>query len=125
MSPQNASLAPEQYDGTVHIVLDDFGNSSRSYREVAEEAADFNTVVDDLLSGEFNNPVRVIAFNVSEGWSRDVSEDVARGLLNRAVKEGKPVSGAARRFVELHLGEAELLRAGVTDQTRDGARLVH
>jgi hypothetical protein len=71
--PQNASLAPgPQFDVTVHIVVDDFGQSGRAYRETAEEAADFKTVVDDLIAGQFNNPIRVIAFNVSEGWSRDV-----------------------------------------------------
>jgi hypothetical protein len=67
MSSQTASLAPEpQSDATVHIVLDDFGKSGRSYRETAEDAADFDTVVDDLIAGQFNNPVRVIAFNVSK-----------------------------------------------------------
>jgi hypothetical protein len=47
MSPQNTNLAPEPpSDVTVHIVLDDFGKSGRAYRETAEEAADFNTVID-------------------------------------------------------------------------------
>ena len=54
-------------------------------------------------------------FNVSGGWSRDVSENVARELLKRIAKEDKPLGGAARRFVEFHLGEAELLRAGIAD----------
>jgi hypothetical protein len=112
MSPQNASLAPEsRFDVTVHIVLDDFGHSGRAYRETAEEAADFNTVVDDLIAGQFNNPIRVIADNVSEGWSRDVSDQVARELLKRKV--AAPLGRAARRFVEFHLGEAELVRAGM------------
>jgi hypothetical protein len=71
-------------------------------------------VVDDLIAGQFNDPVRVIAFNVSEGWSRDVSDHVAWELLKRA-KEEKPLGRAARRFVEFHLGEAELLRAGIAD----------
>ena len=116
MSPHTASLAPEhQSDVTVHIVLDDFGNSGRAYRETAEEAADFNTVVDDLIAGQFNNPVRVIAFNVSEGWSRDVSDHVAWELLNRVAKEHMPLARAARRFLEFHLGETELLRAGIAD----------
>jgi hypothetical protein len=111
----HAKLAPEpEYDVTVHIVLDDFGGSGRAYRETAEEAADFNTVVDDLMSGQFNHPIRVIAFNISEGWSRDVSDHVARELLERA-KEGLPLGRSARRFVELHLGERELLRAGIAD----------
>jgi len=116
MSPHSASLAPEPHsDVTVHIVLDDFGNSGRAYRETAEEAADFNAVVDDLIAGEFNNPVRVIAFNIGEGWSRDLSDHVARELLNRVAKEDMPLGRAARRFVEFHLGETELLRAGIAD----------
>jgi hypothetical protein len=116
MPPHTANLAPEpQFDVTVHIVLDDFGNSGRAYRETAEQAADFNTVVDDLIAGQFNNPVRVIAFNISEGWSRDVSDHVAWELLKRVAKGDKPLTRAARRFVEFHLGEAELLRAGIAD----------
>ena len=59
MSPHSTNLAPDsQFDVTVHIVLDDFGNSGRAYRETAEEAADFDTVVDDLLTGQFNHPIR-------------------------------------------------------------------
>ncbi len=111
MSPHTTSLAPE-FDVTVHIVLDDFGKAGRAYRETAEEAANLDSVVDDLLTGQFNNPVRVIAFNTSESWSRDVSEDVARELLRRATKEDRPLA-ASRRFVELYLGEAEVLRAGI------------
>jgi hypothetical protein len=115
MSPHTTTLAPEaQFAATVHIVLDDFDNSGRAYRETAEEAADFDTVVDDLMSGQFNNPVRVIAFNLSEGWARDVSDQVARELLKRVAEEDWPLR-SARRFVELHLSEAELIRAGITD----------
>jgi hypothetical protein len=113
MSPHTATLAP-QFDVAVHIVLDDFGRAGRAYRETAEEDADFHTVVDDLMTGQFNNPVQVIAFNIAEGWSRDVSEDVARGVLKRAAKEDKGL-GASRQFVELHAGEEELLRAGIAD----------
>jgi hypothetical protein len=68
----------------VHIVLDDFGQSGRAYRETAEEAAAFNTVVDDLIAGQFNNPIRGIASNVGERWSRDASDQVAWELLRRA-----------------------------------------
>ena len=115
MSPHTTNLAPEHpSDVTVHIVLDDFGNAGRSYRETAEEAADFNTVVDDLMSGQFNHPIRVIAFNIGEGWSQDVSDHVAWEILKR-VTEDMPLGRSARRFVELHLGEKELLRAGIAD----------
>jgi hypothetical protein len=72
------------FDVTVHIVLDDFGKAGRAYRETSEEDTTLGSVVDDLLTGQFNNPVRVVAFNTSKGWSRDVSEDVARKAPGRA-----------------------------------------
>jgi hypothetical protein len=40
-------------------------------------------VVDDLLEGQYNNPVRVIGFDSAEKTSRDVSEEVARELRQR------------------------------------------
>ena len=80
--PFSTSLMPN-FDVTVHVVLDDFGKAGRAYRETDEAQASFETVVDDLLTGQLNNPVRVVAFNTSEGWSRDVSEDVAREVVRR------------------------------------------
>jgi len=68
---------------TKYIVLDDYGKAGRVYRESAEEDVTLESVIDDLLTGQFNNPVRVVAFNTSEGWSRDVSDDVAREVVKR------------------------------------------
>jgi hypothetical protein len=105
-----SSLVPH-FDVTVHIVLDDFGKAGRVYREIDEEDTTVGSVVDDLLTGQFNNPVRVVAFNTAEGWSRDVSEDVAWEALNRVAKEGKSLPAPTRSFVEFHVGEDEALRA--------------
>jgi hypothetical protein len=80
--PFSTSLVPH-FDISVHIVLHDFGEAGRAYRETDEEDTNLGSVVDDLLTGQFNNPVRVVAFNTSEGWSRDVSEDVAREVRRR------------------------------------------
>ena len=33
---------------------------------------------------EYSHPVRVVAFNTAEGWSRDVTEDIARAVLVKA-----------------------------------------
>ena len=48
-----------------------------AYRETDEAKCDQQSVIDDFLTGQFNNPVRVVAFNTAEGWSRDASEDIA------------------------------------------------
>jgi hypothetical protein len=36
-----------------------------------------------MLSGQYNNPIRIIAFNTAERWSEDVSEDVAFEIRRR------------------------------------------
>jgi hypothetical protein len=110
MSEQAPSLVPS-FDVTVHIVLDDFGKLGRSYRETDEESADLDTVVRNMLLGEYNKPVRVIAFNTSEFWSRDVSEDVAWEVVRGAVASGSRLPDATHYFVARHLGEQLALRA--------------
>ena len=105
------SLTPgllPHFDVTVHIVLDDYGKAGRVYRETDEEDTTVGSVVDDLLTGQFNNPVRVVAFNTSEGWSRDVSEDIAREVLRRVAQRGRPLAASSRSFVEAYVNEDEL-----------------
>jgi hypothetical protein len=94
-------LAPDRqpHDLTVYIVLNDFGQLGRAYVETDEAAADVQTVVNKISDGEYSNPVRVVAFNTAEEWSRDVTEDIARALLDREAREAD-LSEPARRFVE-------------------------
>jgi hypothetical protein len=64
-----------------------------------EEKADEETILSNIISGEYSNPVRVVAFNTAEGWSRDVTEDIARALVDREAR-GAALSESATRFVE-------------------------
>src|SRR5262245_55422916 len=107
MSAQTPPLAPGKLtdDVTVHIVLNDFGKLGRAYVETDEAAADEWTVVSKISKGEYSNPVRVVAFNVAEGWSRDVTEDIARTVIELARRE-KLLTSPAREFVERTLGES-------------------
>ena len=105
------SVTPDlvPYAGVVaYIVLDDFGKAGRVYREAAEADATLESIIDDLLTGQFNNPVRVVAFNTFEGWSRDVSEDIAREALRRLA--GRRLAVSSRKFVDTYVDEDELLR---------------
>jgi hypothetical protein len=103
-------LVPE-FDCTVQIVLDCFGKAGCAYRETDEDETGASAAVDNLFTGQFNNPLRVIAFNTAEGWSRDVSEDIAWELLKRVTQEGKLLPASTRDFVKFHVGEDEALRA--------------
>ena len=58
------------------------------------------SVVDDLLEGQYSNPVRVIGFDAAERKSRDVSEDVARELRQRCANEDRELPEFLARFAE-------------------------
>jgi hypothetical protein len=98
-SPSTTPDLVPAFDVTVHLVLDDFGKLGRAYREIDETKADVATIVDDLLTSQFNDPVRIVAFNTSEGWARNVSEDLAWEVLARSHKEGRELSRATRDFL--------------------------
>jgi hypothetical protein len=87
-----------------YLVLDDFGgNLGRAWRETAEEDANREMLIRDLMDGQYSRPARIIAFNTAEGWSRDVTVDIADELRRRfAEYDDVPVSvqellGMARR----------------------------
>ena len=98
-------LVPQGFDFETYIVLDDLGKLGRAYREVDEDHADKATVIRDISDGQYSNPVRVVAFNTAEGWSRDVTEDIAREILDLAQRRAEPLSKAAQAFVEWATGD--------------------
>jgi hypothetical protein len=105
MSTRTPPLVPKLTDNvTVHIVLNDFGKLGRAYVETDEAEADEWTVVSNIMDGEFSNPARIVAFNIAEGWSRDVTEAIAQAVLERGRSENH-FSKAAKEFVERTLGE--------------------
>ena len=77
------SIVPTEDDQMVYLVADDFRKIGRAWREAEYEATDLETVIQDLLTGQYTSPFRVVAFNTAERWSEDVSEDVARELRRR------------------------------------------
>jgi hypothetical protein len=54
-----------------------------------------------------DHPVRIIAFNTAQGWSRDVSTEIAREVVQRARAQGGELTGPVRQFVEWELERAE------------------
>jgi hypothetical protein len=64
------------------------------------ERADLETVISDLTTGQFSNPVRVVAFNTLEHWAKDVSADIAEEIRTRCDIEGNDVPEHIRDFVE-------------------------
>ena len=91
-------------DVTVHIVLNDFGSLGRAYCETDETEADEATIVENILSGQYSCPLRVVALNTAEGWARDVTEDIAQAVANLARRESRSIGKSAQEFLERALG---------------------
>jgi hypothetical protein len=103
-------------DQNVYLVVDDFGPVNRAYREVNVDAADFKTVIRDLIAGQYRNPVCVIAFNTVEQWSDDVSADVEREIRKRFDAAYNDVPSTVEAFIEHHVGHAPVeFETGMTD----------
>ena len=81
-------------------MLEDFGGRlGRAWLETDEEATSREVLIQDLMSGQYNHPARIVAFNTAEGWSRDVTKDIADELRRRFV-EYDDVPTSVQAFVE-------------------------
>jgi hypothetical protein len=90
-------------DVTAYIVVEDFGGLGRAFLETDLAEADLGAIVRNMISGEYRDPLRVVAFNTAEGWSRDVSEEIAYDVLDRAYDADTTLSAGARRFIDRHV----------------------
>ena len=88
----------------IYLVLDDFGRLGRAWRETDEAGTNRAMLVRNLLDGQYENPVRIVAFNIAEGWCRDVTVDIADELR--------------RRYVEFDEGPEEVLAFIEANQPR-------
>jgi hypothetical protein len=46
-------------------------------------------VIRHLLEGQYSSPIRIVAFNTVEGWSRDVSDEIAAELAQACADRGE------------------------------------
>jgi hypothetical protein len=124
--PRLVSEYPD--DVTVYLVVNDFGQLGRAFVETDIAEADRETVLRNFLSGQYSNALRVVAFNTAEGWSRNVSEDIAGEVLERAFDADDNLSEDTKRFIDRHVtpGEkrppAPSLRRGTDHPLRVGGR---
>jgi len=71
------SIVPHGPDRDVYLVMEDFGILGRAWREMDADRADRASVIRDLVRGEYSKPLCIVAFNIAEGWCRDVTTDIA------------------------------------------------
>jgi hypothetical protein len=97
------SIVPNGDDENVYLVVD-FGRIGRAWREADVEATDLETVIQHLLEGQYNNPIRVVSFNTAEKWSQDVSAEVAHELRRRCDLQMRDVPFFLQDFVDRYEG---------------------
>jgi hypothetical protein len=93
------SIVPHGADHDTYLVLDDFGPLGCAWRETDPERTGRETLIRDLVEGQYNFPIRIVAFNTAEGWSRDVTMDIADELHRRYAEFGE-VPDSMLEFLE-------------------------
>jgi hypothetical protein len=102
------SIVPGRDQDTC-LVIDDLGRLGLIYCESDVDTATVENVIADLLDGQYSDPVRIIAFNVADGWSRDISAQVAAELRRRCDLQLRDVPSSIQDFVERHEGRSRQL----------------
>jgi hypothetical protein len=77
-------------DRIVYLLLDDFGGKyGWGWPETDVGDIDRPTVVRHLLESQYPSPGRIVAFNTAEGWSCDVSDEIAAELAQACADRGE------------------------------------
>jgi hypothetical protein len=97
--PRTAWSVPYGADETAFVVIDRLGRREGVEREIEVERTDIETIISELVAGQFNDPARVIAYNTLEHWSQDISEDIALEIQSRCDIEGAAVPEHIQDFV--------------------------
>ena len=104
--PRTGWMVPYGADQTLYLVVDRLDRPGGACREAEVERTDLESIIADLISGQFCDPVRVVAFNTLEHWSRDISKDIAVEIQTRCDIEGEAVPEHIQEFVLSYTDQA-------------------
>jgi hypothetical protein len=76
--------SPLTFKRFCHQINTDEVFGTHTYIETDPSEADRDTIVRNMIAGQYDHPVGVITLNPTKGWSRDVSEEIARAVLMAA-----------------------------------------
>jgi hypothetical protein len=91
-----AQGVPYGADQTIYLVVEGSGPEGNARQT---ERTDLDTVITDLLSGQFADPIEVVAFNTLEHWSDDLSKAIATEIRCRCDIEGYDIPVYLDEFV--------------------------
>lgn len=100
------AIVPYGADQTLYVIVDRLELSGGVHREIEFERTELETVIAELMSGQFSDPLRVLAFNTLEHWVQDISGDVAAEIQTRCDIEGVAIPEHLQDFVASQAGPA-------------------
>ena len=98
------SIVPEAGQVT-YLLLDELRDYGPVWREMSEAEANEATIVQWIIEGQIERPLKIVAFNTEDRWSRDVTHYIATTLLDLN-QNGVELGAAAREFVERVTGQS-------------------
>lgn len=99
----------------LYLVECDVGPHGTEFAPCNRNASSFDQVVSDIVTGQYEDVIKVLEIFEDEGTCRDITEDVARACFERAEPEmddeGNPTFGHYQDFLENQLGRERVERA--------------
>ena len=103
--PASPPLVPS-IEVDVLLVLCELGKRGATYIETDPADANEDTIVRNMIEGQYGNVLRVISINIGQGWARDVSNKIARTILKEADRQRRGLPRSTWAFVTAQLGSA-------------------
>lgn len=90
---------------TAYFVKCSFGKAGQAWIERdADLATSKATLMHDLIALQIENPLQIIAVDVADGISSDVTEDIARELADWSSSKCEPLAQSLIDFIHDNAG---------------------
>ena len=95
-------------DRQFYLVIETWKDGEFFFAEETAMQLSLEVLITQLSDGQFHKPQCVIEFNPVEGWSRDISEDVAEKWWSKISGDFDPKADAVPEFIDEHIGSSEM-----------------
>jgi hypothetical protein len=102
------SIVPGSPVQDYYLVINDFRDGP-SFLETDLDHADLETIIGNLMSGEYSDPLRVILCNPETRHCEDVSHAVATEVVRRFSLAGEDLPERLQAFIDSHIGSERQL----------------
>jgi hypothetical protein len=99
------SIVPSGSYQNIYLVMDDLGWHCRVWREADAERTDLETIITDLLDGQYSNPIAVFGFSVMRALRRHdvrVFNSDRKEPLEKAEADAGPVKAQRASAILLY-----------------------